>query len=303
MADLTTKIGDLTLVNPIMPASGTFGNGAEEYKPFVDYARLGAIISKTVTTQPRKGNPPPRTAETPAGMLNTIGLANPGIDAFLKEDLPGIIAHGVPVIVNIAGETVDEYLELATRLAGVEDVAAIEVNVSCPNVAGGGMAFGVDPDVVKEVTSAVRKVFSRTIIVKLTPNVTSIGKIAGAAESAGADAITCANTYTGMSVDWRTRMSRLSRQVCGLSGPAIKPLSLARVWECASVVKIPIIGCGGIASAEDVLEYAVAGAAAVQVGTMNFVDHRTLSNILDDLPRLLDEAGVEKFADIVGTLK
>jgi dihydroorotate dehydrogenase (NAD+) catalytic subunit len=301
MPDISTKIGKLKLQSPVMGASGTFGGGSE-YADFLSLGRLGAIIAKTVTLEPREGNPPPRTCETPAGLLNSIGLANVGVERFVREELPKLSRYGPPVIVNIAGSQVEEYAALAELLDSRREAAALEVNVSCPNVKYGGIAFGVSASDTARVTKAVRGKFRRTLIVKLSPNVTDIGAIAAAAESAGADALTCANTYRGMCVNWRERRSRIGMATGGVSGPAIKPLTLARVWECFKAVKIPIIGCGGIASAEDVLEYASAGASAVQVGTMNFVDYSAMESIIAEIPRLLKQAGVKKFSDVIGSL-
>ena len=302
MADLRTRIGKLELENPAMCASGTFGSGAE-FKELVNLDRLGAIIAKTVTLEPRTGNPAPRTAETPAGLLNSIGLPNKGAEHFIKHDLPVMAEYGPPVIVNLAGKTADDYARVAALFAPQEQVSAVEVNVSCPNVSSGGIAFGRDPGETARVTSAVRGEFPRTLIVKLTPSVTDVGEIALAAEWAGADAVTVANTYEGMCVDWRNRRSLIGTPSGGVSGPAIKPLTLAGVWKTYRAVKIPVIGCGGIASADDVLEYAVAGASAVEVGTMNFVDPGIMEKIISGIARLMDDAGLARFTDLVGTFE
>lgn len=302
MADLSVKLGSLELKNPVMPASGTFGWG-EEMEPYADISKLGAVLPKSVTIAPREGNPPPRTAETPCGMINSIGLQNPGIDAFLKNHLPKLRSYGVPVIISIAGFAVDEYVQLARVLDGADGVAAIEVNISCPNVSGGGIEFGTKPESVSKVVGAVKKTTKLPVIPKLSPNVENIAPIARAAEDSGADALTVANTLKAVAVDWKARKPLLANIVGGLSGPAIKPHALYLVNEVGRAVKIPVIASGGIMSASDVLEFIVCGATAVQIGTANFVDSSTCGRLPGELDELLTEAGIEKLADLIGTLR
>ncbi len=298
---LTAKIGSLVLKNPIMSASGTFGFGGEG-SVFADVARLGALVSKTVTVAPRPGNPPPRIVETPSGMLNSIGLENRGADHFIAETLPKMRALGTEVIINIGGEEVAEFEELARRFSAA-GVDGLEVNLSCPNVQGGRLYFSTVPALTQEVVERVKQACGRDLPVwaKLSPNVADITEIALAAERGGADGITAINTLIGMSVDWRRRTPILARTIGGLSGPAIKPVALRQVFEIARVVNIPVIGVGGIASAEDVLEFLVAGAAAVQIGTHNFVHPGGMVSILDELERLLTEAGTT-VTDLIGSL-
>lgn len=302
MADLSVKLGSLKLENPIMPASGTFGWG-EEFEPYVNFAKLGAIVPKSITLEPREGNPPPRTAETPCGMINSIGLQNPGLDKFLSDHMPRLRSHDVPVIVSIAGFSVDEYVKLAKTLDGADGVAAIEVNISCPNVEAGGIAFGTKPESVSQVTGEVRKATKLPVIVKLSPNVENVAPIAQAAEDAGADALTVANTLKAIAVDWQTRKPLLANVTGGLSGPAIKPHALYLTREVSKSVKIPVIGCGGIMSASDVLEFVVCGATAVQVGTANLVDPGICARLPGELDKLLTDAGIEKLSEIIGTLQ
>lgn len=289
---LRTEIGPtLVLNNPIMSASGTFGSGWEAHQ-LADLSRLGALVSKTVTVRPRPGNPPPRLAETPSGMLNSIGLENRGVDYFTAETLPKMKSLGPAVIVNIGGESVAEFVELAERFvaAGVD---ALEVNLSCPNVQEGRLLFCTVPQLTEDVMRQIRAVVPAGIplFAKLSPNVTDIADIAVAAVAGGADGITAVNTLIGMAVDWRRRRPVLGRGIGGLSGPAIKPVALRMVHEVARVVDVPILGVGGIASAEDVLEFLVAGASAVQVGTTNFVDPASMVRLVDELPGLLEEQG------------
>ena len=265
------ELAGIKMKNPVMVASGTFGWG-REYADYLDLNKLGAIVTKSITLLPREGNPPPRLVETAAGLLNSIGLQNDGIDHFLKEDLVFLAKFDTPTIVNIAGETIEEYAELARRLSKETMVKGIEVNISCPNVKQGGMTFGVDPELTKQVISAVKKATSQPVIAKLTPNVTDITVIAKAAAEAGADAISLINTLVGMSLDIETGGSRLGTQTGGLSGPAIKPIAVRMVYEVCRAVKIPVIGIGGIMSGSDAVEFFLAGAKAVQVGTANFVD-------------------------------
>lgn len=276
------EIAGIKIKNPVMVASGTFGWG-KEYSEYMDLNKLGAIITKSITLNPREGNPPPRIVETPSGMLNSIGLQNEGIEHFLKEGLPFLAKFDTPTIVNIAGESVKEYAELAKRLSKETTVKGIEVNISCPNVKLGGMSFGVDPKLTKEVISAVRKATSQPVIAKLTPNVTDITIIAKAAVEAGADAISAINTVVGMSIDIETRKSRLGAQTGGLSGPAIRPIAVRMVYEVAHAVKVPVIGIGGIMTGNDAIEFFLAGARAVQVGTANFVDTEAPVRIIREI--------------------
>ena len=287
---LRTKIGSaLVLDNPIMSASGTFGSGWEA-REMADLSRVGALVSKTVTVRPRPGNPPPRLVETPSGMLNSIGLENRGADYFLAESLPKMKQLGPAVIVNIGGESAAEFVELAERFAAA-GVDGLEVNLSCPNVQQGKLLFCTAPSLTEEVMGQVKAVVPTDLPVfaKLSPNVTSIGDIARAAVAGGADGITAINTLIGLAVDWRARRAVLGRTIGGLSGPAIKPVALRMVHEVANAVDVPILGVGGIASAQDVLEFLVAGASAVQVGTSNFVDPAGMVRLIDELPPLLEE--------------
>lgn len=299
--DLAVNLGRLRLANPIVVASGTFGY-AREMAELVDLSRLGGIIPKTITRQPRVGNAPWRTVETPAGMLNSIGLDNDGIEAFLAHHLPYLATVGSPIIVSIAGKTIPEFVEMAAMLEGHEAVAAIELNVSCPNVTG-GVDYGTDPVLCEQVVAQCRRASSRPVIAKLTPNVTSIPDLSKAAEAGGADAISLINTCLGMAVDWRRRRPLLGNVMGGLSGPAIKPIALRCVYQAARAVRVPIMGIGGIATLDDVMEFIVAGATAVQIGTANFYDPTVSQRIIDALPAALAEAGVQKIADLVGTLK
>ncbi len=267
---LGVKIGPLELKNPVMTASGTFGYGLE-FEPFVDLSRLGAVVVKGLSLEPRPGNPPPRIVETAGGMLNAIGLQNIGIRAFIQEKMPHLRQLGVTVLANIFGETIDDYRRVAAMLDTVAGIAGMEVNISCPNVKR-GIAFGADPDMAADVTQKVRRETKLPLIVKLTPNVTDITEIAFAAEAAGADAISLINTVTGMSVDIETRRPRLANVTGGLSGPAIKPIAMRMVWQTAQALKIPIIGAGGIRTAADAIEFLIAGASAVEIGTANFIN-------------------------------
>ncbi len=299
---LQTEIGPLSLRNPLLSASGTFGYG-EEIRTFVDPSVYGGIIGKSISEQPRVGNPTPRTWETPAGMLNSIGLQNPGIDVFLESYLPRMERFDTRIVVNLVGDSIEEYARMAARLEEKESVDAIELNISCPNCAHGGMEFGIEPVATQKLVEAVRASFSRTIIAKLTPNVTDITPIALAAEAGGADALSLINTYVGMAVDWRARKPRLAGVTGGLSGPAIKPLALRLVWLAARACEIPIIAIGGIMNADDVLDFLVTGAAAVQLGTVQFIRPRIAIKILEDLETAMDELGVSKISEIVGTLE
>ena len=292
----------LSLRNPVMTASGTFSNGLEAVRIF-DIQRLGAIVSKGTTLKPRPGNPQPRTAETPSGMLNTIGLQNIGVEALIRDVAPVWATWRVPVIVNIAGDTVDEFAALAARLDGVPGVSGIEVNVSCPNVAVGGMLFGQDPKQAAAVTAAVVRATTLPVIVKLTPNVTDIVGVARAVVDAGADALCLINTVQAMAIDVRSRRPLLSTVFGGLSGPAIKPLALRMVYQVAGAVDVPIVGCGGIRSGEDALEFIMAGATAVEVGTATFANPRAPLDVLEGIERFLQSAGVADIAELVGVAR
>jgi len=300
--DLRTDIGGLILKNPVMTASGTFGYGAE-FAPMVDLSQLGGIIVKGLSLKPSKGNPPARIVETPCGMLNAIGLENVGLDAFIKTKLPFLSQCGAPVLTNIYGPTIDDYAQLAERIDALDAVAGIEVNISCPNVKAGGVAFGVDPSATRAVTQAVRKRTRKTVMVKLSPNVTDITEIAKAVADAGADCISLINTLTGMAVDIYTRRPKLANLTGGLSGPAIKPVALRMVWQAARAVKIPIVGIGGIMTAEDALEFLIVGASAVQIGTANFVNPKATMEILSGIETFLQEQKIEKVTDLIGTLR
>jgi len=300
--DLTTNIGSIILKNPVMTASGTFGYG-QEFAELIDLNRLGAIIVKGLSLEPSKGNPPPRIAETACGMLNAIGLENVGIDAFEREKLPFLKKLSTPTIVNIYGKTVGEYAELAARIDEMDGVTGVEVNISCPNVKAGGIAFGVIPQAAYEVVKAVRGRTRKPVMVKLSPNVTDITDIARSVEDAGADSVSLINTLTGMVIDIETRRSKLANITGGLSGPAIKPVALRMVWQVAKSVKIPVIGIGGIMTASDALEFLIAGASAVQVGTANFVNPGCTIEIIEGIETFLTEKKIGSVRDIIGTLR
>lgn len=289
----------LALRNPLAAAAGTFGYGTE-YAKLIDIQRLGAIFSKGTTLRPRRGAPPPRVVETPAGMLNAVGLQNPGVDAVVREKAPIWARWDVPVVVNVAGESIDEYVQVAQALDGAPGVAGIELNISCPNVAAGGMIFGCDPDLAAEVTREVRAACSLPLIVKLTPNVTDIRPLAAAVEEAGADALTVINTVLGMVIDVERRAPYLGNLTGGLSGPAIKPIAVRMVYQVARTVAIPIIGAGGALRVADVLEFLMAGATAVQVGTGTFADPLALPRLLDELAHWLDAHGVRDIHALIG---
>jgi dihydroorotate dehydrogenase (NAD+) catalytic subunit len=300
--DLRVEVAGLELRNPVVTASGTFASG-REYADFFDLSRLGAVVTKGVSLEPWAGNDSPRIAETASGMLNSIGLQNPGLDAFVAGDLAWLEGRDVPVIVNVSGHTVADYAAVAERLDAHEGVDALEVNISCPNVDAGGMAFGTDCVSAAEVTSACRAVTAKPLIVKLSPNVTDIAEIARAVESAGADAVSLINTLLGMSIDARTRRPRLARVVGGLSGPAIKPVALRMVWQVYRAVQVPIVGMGGIMSGEDAVEFMLAGASAVAVGTASFVDPRAALQVVDGIAEYCRENGVARVAELVGALE
>ena len=300
-ASLAVQLGRLQLPNPILVASGTFGY-AREMEHLVTLSRLGGIIPKTVTQQPRPGNPPWRTVETTGGMLNSIGLDNDGIDAFIAYHLPYLRTVGAPIIVSIAGRTHDEFVQLAAQLDREPGIAALELNVSCPNVSG-GVDFGTDADACRRLVAGVRNACGLPILAKLTPNVTRIADIAAGAADGGADAVSLINTVLGMAIDWRRRRPILGNVVGGLSGPAIKPIALRCVYQVARAVRIPLVGIGGIATLDDVLEFLVAGASAVQIGTANYYDPTVTMKLLDALPNALAEAGVAAVSELVGTLQ
>ena len=299
--DLTVDIGGLTLQNPVMTASGTFGY-AREFSALVDLKRMGAVITKGLSLEPAKGNPPPRIVETPCGMLNAIGLENVGLQVFIKEKLPFLQSLKIPVLVNIYGTNIEAYAELAERLNELEGLAGIELNISCPNVKQGGVAFGADALAAYQVTHAVRARYQRLLMVKLSPNVTDIVQIAKSVADAGADAISLINTITGMALDIHTRQPKLANVTGGLSGPAIKPIALRMVWQTAQAVTIPVIGIGGILTAEDALEFIIAGASAVQVGTANFINPRATMEIIDGIARFVNEQRLPSVRDLIGTL-
>lgn len=300
--DLRTKIGPLQLKNPVITASGTYGYG-REYSSIVDVNQLGGIVVKGISLKPRPGNPPPRIVETPCGMLNAIGLANVGIEAFLKEKLPWLKKLDTVVIANIYGHSIEEYGLLAAELRGVEGISAIEVNISCPNVERGGMAFGTDPGVAAQVTETVRKNTDKPTIVKLSPNVTDIREIAKAVEMAGADVLSLTNTLTGMAVDIERKRPKLANVSGGLSGPAIRPVALFMVYQVVRSVRIPVIGMGGIMNERDALEFLIAGARAVQVGTANFVDPQAPIRIIEGLKDYCRKNEIGSLEEIIGSLQ
>jgi dihydroorotate dehydrogenase (NAD+) catalytic subunit len=301
MIDLSVTLGRLHLKNPILVASGTFGY-AREMAGVVDFAQLGGIIPKTVTRHPRAGNTPPRTVETPSGMLNAIGLDNDGIEHFLHHHLPYLRTLPTAIIANIAGENEEDFVEMAAMLGREEGLAGVELNLSCPNVAG-GIDFAIDPELTRRVVQRVRAVCPLPIVAKLTPNVTNLVPIARAAAEAGADALSLVNTFVGLAIDWRRRRPILGNITGGLSGPAIKPLALRLVWQVARQVGVPILGVGGIATVDDVMEFLVAGASAVQLGTVNFYDPTASMRVVEQLPEALAQLGASSIGEVVGTLK
>ncbi len=300
--DLSVKLGPLELKNPVMAAAGTFGYG-QEYESLMDVNLLGAIIVKGLSLKPRAGNPPPRIVETPCGMLNAIGLANIGLEAFMKEKLPWLESLDTEVIVNIYGHAIDEYGELASALKGVDGISALEVNISCPNVECGGMAFGADPDISARVTESVVTNTDKPVIVKLSPNVTDITLVAKAVEGAGAHVISLINTITSMVIDIESRTPKLGNISGGLSGPAIKPVALHMVYQVVKAVNIPVIGLGGILDYRDALEFLITGAQAVQVGTANFVNPRATLDIVDGIRDFCAEKGIAHIGELIGSLK
>ena len=299
---LEVNVAGIRMKNPVMTASGTFGYGSE-YVDFIDLNKLGAVVVKGITSVPWTGNPMPRIFETPSGMLNAIGLQNVGVDGFIDKKLPYLRSFDVPVIVNICGEQVEEYLEVTEKLDAADGVAAIELNISCPNLHCGGMSFGVDPKLTDELVKGVRKKTNLPLLVKLSPNVTDITVIARAAEGAGADGLSVINTALGMAIDINTRRPQLANITGGLSGPAIKPIALRMVWQVYNAVSIPIIGMGGIMNGDDAIEFFIAGAAAVAVGTANFINPRASLDVVDDIQEYLERHGMRSIEELVGSLE
>lgn len=302
MASLNVKIGGLSLKNPVLTASGTFGYG-EEFSDFIDLSRIGGFITKGTTLNPREGNDYPRMAETASGMLNCVGLQNKGVDHFIEHIYPRIKAFNTNIIVNVSGSSPEDYAQCASKLAALEHVPAIELNISCPNVKDGGMAFGVTCEGASSVVRAVRQAYPKTIIVKLSPNVTDIAAIACAVENEGADAVSLINTLMGMAIDVERRCSKLSIGTGGLSGPAIKPVALRMVWQVAKAVKIPVIGMGGIMNAIDAIEFFMAGATAVEIGVANFIDPAISVKIAEGIEEWLVAHHIDDIHDIIGALK
>jgi dihydroorotate dehydrogenase (NAD+) catalytic subunit len=300
--NMRVNIGGIEIKNPVMTASGTFGY-ASEFDDLMDLNRLGAIVVKGLSLEPSKGNPPPRIVETPCGMLNAIGLENVGLAAFVEKKLPFLRRLDPPVFVNVYGKSTEEYAELAARLEDIDGVSGIEVNISCPNVKSGGMAFGAYPESAAEVIRAIRKQIAKPLMVKLSPNVTDITEIAKSVEAEGADSISLINTITGMAIDIETRRPKIGNITGGLSGPAIKPVALRMVWQVAQTVKVPVVGIGGIMTATDALEFLIAGAMAVQVGTANFINPHATIDIIDGIETFMMERNISDISDIIGTLK
>lgn len=301
MADLRVNIGDLQLKNPVLTASGTFGFG-EEFSDFIDLSRLGGFIVKGTTLEPREGNPYPRMVETPSGMLNAVGLQNKGVDYFVEHIYPRITAYDSEIIVNVSGAKIDDYVGVCRKLAPLERIRAIEVNISCPNVKQGGMAFGTTCSGAASVTKAVREAFPRTVIVKLSPNVTDIAEIARAVEAEGADSVSLINTLMGMAIDVERQRPYLSTNTGGLSGAAVRPVAVRMVWQVAKAVKIPVIGLGGIMCGRDALEFILAGATAVQVGTANFIDPAVTVKIVDEIDDYCRRHGVSSVRELIGAI-
>lgn len=301
MAGLKVRIGDLELKNPVMTASGTFGYGTE-YVDFMDLGRLGGIFVKGTTLEPRQGNDYPRMAETPSGMLNSVGLQNKGVDYFVDHLYPQIKDYDTHMIVNVSGSTIEDYVACAEKLANLDKMPAIELNISCPNVKEGGMAFGTSCQSAAEVTREVRKVFPKTLIVKLSPNVTDITEIARAVEDEGADAVSLVNTFLGMAIDVESRSPKLSTITGGLSGPCIKPIAVRMVWQVYHAVRIPIIGMGGICNWQDAIEFILAGSTAIQVGTYNFIDPAASVKIVDGIEAYLHRHHIASVDELVGQI-
>lgn len=302
MVDLSVEIGKLKLKNPIMTASGTFGYG-EEFADFIDLNRLGGIIVKGTTLHHREGNPYPRMAETPSGMLNAVGLQNKGVDYFIEHIYPRIKDLDTRVIVNVSGSCIDDYVAVCEKLSPLDKVAAVEINISCPNVKQGGMGFGTTCSGAESVASAVRKAYDGTMIVKLTPNVTDITEIARAVEAAGADAVSLTNTFLGMAIDVEKRRPMLSTITGGLSGPCIRPIAVRMVWQVANAVKVPVVGLGGIASGRDAIEFLLAGATAVQIGTANFVDPQVTVKAIDYIEDYLKRHQIASVRELIGGME
>ena len=302
MVDLSVEIGKLKLKNPIMTASGTFGYG-EEFADFIDLNRLGGIIVKGTTLHHREGNPYPRMAETPSGMLNAVGLQNKGVDYFIEHIYPRIKDLDTRVIVNVSGSCINDYVAVCEKLSPLDKVAAVEINISCPNVKQGGMGFGTTCSGAESVTSAVRKAYDGTMIVKLTPNVTDITEIARAVEAAGADAVSLTNTFLGMAIDVEKRKPMLSTITGGLSGPCIRPIAVRMVWQVANAVKVPVVGLGGIASGRDAIEFLLAGATAVQIGTANFVDPQVTVKAIDYIEAYLIRHQIANVRELIGGME
>lgn len=302
MNRLAVTLPGLNLKNPIIPASGCFGFG-QEYSKYYDLGLLGAIMAKAATSEPRFGNPTPRVAETPSGMLNAIGLQNPGLEVIMNEIFPSLEKYEVPIIANVAGSTQEDYVAVCAKIGDAPNVHAIELNISCPNVKHGGIAFGTNPDVAYRLTQAVKKVAKVPVYVKLSPNVTDIVPIAQAIESGGADGLTMINTLLGMRIDLKTRQPILANQTGGVSGPAIKPVAIRLIHQVAQVVNIPIIGMGGVYTVDDVLEMFMAGASAVAVGTANFTDPYICPKLIEQLPSRMDELGIESLEKLISEVK
>lgn len=301
MSKMSVTLAGVELKNPVMTASGTFGSG-EEYSEFVDLNRLGAVVTKGVANVPWPGNPTPRIAETSSGMLNAIGLQNPGIDVFCERDIPFLKQYDTKIIVNVCGRTTEDYCQVVERL-GNEPVDLLEINVSCPNVKEGGIAFGQDPKALEAITKEVKKYAKQPVIMKLSPNVTDITEMARAAEAGGADVLSLINTITGMKIDINRRTFALANRTGGMSGPAVKPVAVRMVYQVANAVSLPIIGMGGISTAEDALEFIMAGATAVSVGTANFFEPRTTEMVVDGIASFMEKQNIEDIHDIIGIVK
>lgn len=302
MVDLSVQLGKIQLKNPVMTASGTFGYGTE-YSDFMDLSRIGGIIVKGTTLRERQGNPYPRMAETPSGMLNAVGLQNKGVDYFIKHIYPGIKNHNTSIFVNVSGSTIEDYIQTAEKLNDLEGIPGIELNISCPNVKEGGMAFGTSCLSASQVVRSVRSVYKKELMVKLSPNVTSISEIALAVEAEGADSVSLINTLLGMAIDAERRKPILSTVTGGLSGPAVKPVALCMVWQVAKAVKIPVVGMGGIMNAQDALEFIIAGATAVQIGTANFIDPSISVKVLEGIENYLIRHQCTSIKDITGSIQ
>lgn len=302
MPDMSVELAKVRLKNPVMVASGTFGSG-QEFAGFIDLNRLGAVVTKGVASVPWPGNPTPRICETPSGMLNAIGLQNPGVETFRSRDLKFLEGFDTKVVVNVCGHSISEYVDCVEKLADSKRVDLLEINISCPNVKEGGIAFGTDPRGVEEITAAIKKAARQPVIMKLSPNVTDIAEIAKAAEAGGADCLSMINTITGMKIDVRRRTYALANRTGGLSGPAIHPVAVRMVWQCAHAVKIPIIGMGGITDAESALEMIMAGASAVSVGTASFRDQTTAIRVIDGIESYLEENHIASVRELIGCVK